>query len=139
LTQSNRAARTRRWPAATRQAIAFNHRGDQLVTASADGSLRARDARYGEASCGREIVALEWHSDAVNDVRFDPTDNAIFTASDDESGTQQVRHRDRSCATAVEFAHLRGRLLESSPCRARTTRRGCASAMMNRGGADGVC
>jgi WD40 repeat protein len=58
--------------------VVFNHRGDQIATASADGTVRMWDA-----PTGRELVTLEWHNAAVNDVRFHPTEDVLFTASDD--------------------------------------------------------
>jgi WD40 repeat protein len=90
-------------------ALAFNHRGDQLVTAGADGSVRFWDVRYGEGGCGREIVALEWHADAVNDLRLHPTYDLFFTASDD--GTVKAG-ACRTCNLSV--ADLRKEVLETN-------------------------
>jgi WD40 repeat protein len=57
---------------------AFNRDGRQVVTSSADGTIRVWDARD-----GHELGVLLWHSDGVNEVRFDLEGKQILSASDD--------------------------------------------------------
>jgi WD40 repeat protein len=57
---------------------AINRDGSQVVTSSADGTIRVWDA-----GDGRELGVLRWHSDGVNEVRFDLEGKQILSASDD--------------------------------------------------------
>jgi WD40 repeat protein len=57
---------------------AFNRDGRQVVTSSANGTVRVWNA-----GDGRELGVLRWHSDEVNEVRFDLEGKQILSASDD--------------------------------------------------------
>ena len=84
---------------------AFSPDGQRIVTASDDNS-----ARIWDAATGKQIAALQGHTDRVRSAAFSPDGRRIVTASDDNTA------RIWDAATGKQIAALQG---HTDRCRAR--------------------